>query len=72
MGSPSIKHKDNTYNNFSLNHFCSIDHFIITHNIYDSIISNNVINEVTDPSNHNAILLSFSLNSNLKPKVKDK
>ena len=59
------------YNNFSLNHFSSIDYFIITHNIYASIISNNVINEVTDPSNHNAILLSFSLNINLAPKVKD-
>ena len=57
-----VSNKDNTYNNFSLNHFSSIDHFIITHNIYDSIISNNVINEVTNPSNHNAILLSFSLN----------
>ena len=41
------------------------------HNIYDSIISNNVINEVTNPSNHNAILLSFSLNINLAPKVND-
>ena len=66
-----VTNKDNTYNNFSLNHFSSMDHFIITHNIYDSIISNNVINEVTNPSNHNAILLSFSLNINLAPKVKD-
>ena len=30
-----------------------------------------MINEVTNPSNHNAILLSFSLNINLAPKVKD-
>ena len=30
-----------------------------------------MINKVTDPSNHNAILLSFSLNINLAPKVKD-
>ena len=67
-----VSNKDNTYNNFSLNHFSSIDHFIITHNIYDSIIPNNVINEVTNLSNHNAILLSFSLNINLTPKVKDK
>ena len=66
-----VSNKDNTYNNFSLNHFSSIDHFIITHTIYDSIISNNVINEVTNPSNHNAILLSFSLNINLAPKVND-
>ena len=44
----------------------------LLHNIYDSIISNNVINEVTNPSNNNAILLSFSLNTNLTPKVKDK
>ena len=66
-----VSNKDNTYNNFSLNHFSIIDHFIIAHNIYDSIISNNVINEVTNPSNHNAILLSFSLNINLAAKVKD-
>ena len=66
-----VSNKDNTYNNFSLNHFSSIDHFIIAHNIYDSIISDNVINEVTNPSNHNAILLSFSLNINLAAKVKD-
>ena len=33
---------------------------------------NEVINEVTNPSNHNAILLLFSLNINLTPKVKDK
>ena len=66
-----VSNKDNTYNNFSLNHFSSIDHFIITHNINDSIISNNVVNEVTNPSNHNAILLSFSLNINLAPNVKD-
>ena len=67
-----VSNKDNTYNNISLNHFSSIDHFIITQNIYDSIISNNVINDVTNMSNHNAILLSFSLNINLAPKVKDK
>ena len=42
-----VSNKDNTYNNFSLNHSSSINHFIITHNIYDSIISNNVINEPT-------------------------
>ena len=62
-----VSNKDNTHNNFS-----SIDHFIITQNIYDSIISNNVTNEVTNLSNHTAILLSFSLNINRTPKVKDK
>ena len=52
-----VSNKDNTYTNFSFNRSSSINHFIITHNIYDSIISNNVINEVTNISNHNAILL---------------
>ena len=41
-----VSTKDNMYNNLSSNHFPSINHVIITHNIYDSIISNNVINEV--------------------------
>ena len=28
-----VSNKDNTYNNFTLNHFSSINHFIITHNL---------------------------------------
>ena len=37
-----------------------IDHFIVTENVFDSIVSNNVIADTTIPSNHNSVVLSVN------------
>ena len=37
-----------------------IDHLIVTENIFDSIVSNNVIVDPTNPSNHNSVVLSVN------------
>ena len=52
---------DFTYTNFSLNHMSCIDNFIVTENVFDSIVSNNVIVDPTNPSNHNSVVLFRSL-----------
>ena len=57
---------DNTYRNFSLNHFSCIDHYIVTKNIYDNITEHKVIDEVANLSNHNIIYMRFNLNLNMK------
>ena len=49
---------DFTYTNFSLNHMSCIDHFIVTENVFDSIVSNNVIVDPTNPSNHNSVTIN--------------
>ena len=50
----------------SLNHFSCNDHFIVTNNVYDSIINSNVIFDTTNPSNHNIIYLLFDFTVNFK------
>ena len=37
-----------------------VDHFIVTENVFDSIVSNNVIVDPTNPSNHNFVVLSVN------------
>ena len=61
-----LSRKDNTYSNLSLNHFSCIDHFIVTNNIFDCITANMVISEVTNPSNHDAMLVAFNFNITVK------
>ena len=51
---------DFTYTNFSLNHMSCIDHFIVTENVFDSIVSNNIIADQIIPSNHNSVVLSVN------------
>ena len=63
----NLSKKDNTYCNLSLNHFSTIDHFLVTHNVFDCITANKVINEVTNPSTHCFIYMSFNFNVNLRP-----
>ena len=53
----------------SLNHFSCIDHFIVTNNVYDSIINSNVIFDTTNPSNHNIIYMSFDFTVNFKSEL---
>ena len=52
--------KDYSYVNHSLQHKSCIDHFIVTKNIFDSIIGNMVLFETTTPSNHNDIQLTIT------------
>ena len=49
-----------TYVNHALGHKSIIDHFIVTRNIFDVIEANYVINEPTNPSSHNIVLLSIT------------
>ena len=49
-----------TYVNHSLQHKSCIDNFIVTKNIFDSIIGNIVLFEITNPSNHNGIQLTIT------------
>ena len=53
----------------SLNHFSCIDHFIVTNNVYDSIINSNVIFDTTNPSNHSIIYMSFDFTVNFKSEL---
>ena len=38
-----------------------IDHCIVTENVFDSIVSNNVIVDPTNPSNHNSMRSHISM-----------
>ena len=37
-----------------------IDHFIVTENVFDSIVSNTVIVDPTNPSNDNSVVLAVN------------
>lgn len=65
--------KGDTYCNLALNHFSCIDHFIVSQNVFDCILSHHVICQVENPSTHNIVSLSLDIcihHSTLLPKPK--
>ena len=51
---------DYTYVNHALGHKSSIDHFIMSKNIFDFLIDSSVFMDPMNPSNHNIIQLSIT------------
>ncbi len=53
-----------TYVNHALGHQSTIDHFIVSRNIYDFIVDNYVMCDPTNPSNHYIVQLAITCLSN--------
>ncbi len=56
--SPKITH-DYTYVNHSLGHKSCIDHFLLSCNLFDALVSGGVHYDPTNPSSHNIVNIEF-------------
>ena len=55
----SKSQKAPTYVNYNLGHSSCIDHFAVSTDIYDSIVTNYVESDPTNFSSHNVVILEF-------------